>query len=531
MKRISILVSVLSILICFSSCHRTQNAEGLYVLPHNLTAEAFPAHVEFNWNSSQGAEFDLYLKSGKKFEKLSTVSTSPYLDWSLDVSDNSRARTYYMLPHGVNPRSLKADELARVKVDVQVPERSDEALLDLTQRYTTRYFAQFSDAISGMARERSNSTNGNPVITGGTGFGIMALIAGIERGYVSQEEGFRIFDKIIDFLESVERFHGAWAHWYEPDTRTVHHFSKYDDGADLVETAFLVQGLITLRQYAKFIRPDMSVRIERLVRGVEWDWFTKDGSEENLYWHWSKNYGWKMNHRIKGFDETFITYVLAAASKTHPIKAEVYENCYKNSPYYYNGKSYFGVELALGMDYGGPLFFTHYSWLGLNPKGLTDGKVDYFERNRAHALIHYKYAVENPKQHKGFGPDLWGFTSSDDMMVGYTSHHPGTDAENGTVSPTAAISSIVYTPEESLQCLRHLYYDLGETVFGPMGFYDSYNPSLVEGQQVVKSYLAIDQGPIAVMIENYRSSLLWDLFMSAPEIQTGLEALGFTYKK
>ena len=93
MKRISILVSVLSILICFSSCHRTQNAEGLYVLPHNLTAEAFPAHVEFNWNSSHGAEFDLYLKSGRKTELLATVSQSPFLDWSLKESDNSRARS------------------------------------------------------------------------------------------------------------------------------------------------------------------------------------------------------------------------------------------------------------------------------------------------------------------------------------------------------------------------------------------------------------------------------------------------------
>ena len=357
----------------------------------------------------------------------------------------------------------------------------------------------------------------------------MALIAGIERGYITEEQGFDIIGKILSFLDEVERFHGAWAHWYDVESRTVHHFSRYDDGGDLVETAFLAQGLLTLRQYTRLSHPNISIKANRLLNGIEWDWYTKDGSE-NLYWHWSKNWGWRMNHRIKGFDETLITYVLAASSPTHSISKEVYENCYKNSDYYYNGKSYYGIDLPLGMEYGGPLFFTHYSWLGLDPRGLSDGYANYFDRNRAHALIHYNYAIENPKKHKGLGPDLWGFTSSDDMLVGYSSHHPGTDAENGTVSPTAPISSIVYTPEESMRVIKHLYFDLGKEVFGPMGFYDSYNPSLPSGQRTVRSYLAIDQGPIAVMIENYRSGLLWELFMSAPEIRNGLNKLGFYYE-
>lgn len=527
MRRNLFVFFALALAIC--ACNRVSSEKAVYSQIRSLNAEAYPSHVDFSWESSQGAVYDFYLQDGKKLTYLSSQSSSPYLEWSPVPSEQAKEYIYYVVPQGIDPKTISKEELETFKVKVEVPAKSDELLLDMTQKYTTRYFSDFAENYSGCARERSNSTLGGDIITtGGTGFGIMALIAAKERGYITAEQANSLFERIVSFLETSERFHGAWAHWYDASLRKVRPFSKYDDGGDLVETAFLVEGLICLKQYLKFEQPDMYVRIDRLIKGVEWDWYTK-GSEDALYWHWSKNCGWKMNHRIKGFDECFITYFLAAGSAKHPISREVYEKSYKNSDYYYNGKSYYGIELPVGMEYGGPLFFTHYSWMGLDPRGLREGNLDYFERNRAHALIHYNYAIDNPKGHKGFGADLWGFTSSDDALVGYTSHHPGTEAENGTVSPTAAIASIVYTPEESLQCLRHLYYDLGEKVFGPMGFYDSYNPSLVEGQQVVKSYLAIDQGPIAVMIENYRSSLLWDLFMSSPEAQRGLDALGLTY--
>ena len=403
---------------------------------------------------------------------------------------------------------------------------SEEALLDTVQRRTTLYFTDFSEPNTCLARERSNNTMGDIVTTGGSGFGLMAIIAGMERQYISREYGIYLIDKSLSFLERAERFHGMWAHWYDAATEKVFSFSKYDDGGDIIESAFLAQGLITLRQYFTESAPELSRRADELWRGMEWDWYTR--GTDSLYWHWSKNYEWKMNHRVKGFDECFIAYVLAASSPTHKVGRKVYEACYKNSPYYYNGKSYCGIPLSIGMEYGGPLFFTHYSFLGLDPRGLSDGYTDYFERNRAHALIHYNYAIENPKGWKGWGADLWGFTSSDDPLVGYCSHHPGTPDENGTVSPTAAIASIVYTPKESMDCLWHMYYDLGDQLFGPMGFYDAYNPSLEKDKQVVHSYLAIDQGPIAVMIENYRSGLLWKLFMSAPEIADGLKELGLT---
>jgi len=499
---------------------------GKVRIPYFMSAEGYPAHVHLTWNENVGSTYDIYRadKAGR-FVNCAQVSGNEYMDFSIGKSDTPREYTYRICPSG-----FPVDSAAAFEVKAEVPAASDSALLDMVQKYTLKYFTDFAHPQTGLARERSNDINGDIVTTGGTGFGLMALIAGVERGFVGRDRAVGIIDKTVTFLENCEKFHGAWAHWYDGDTGRTFSFSKYDDGGDIVETAFLVEGLLCVRQWLAESddahERTVSKRCDRLWKGVEWDWYTR--GTDSLYWHWSKNHEWKMNHRVKGFDETFIAYVLGVSSPTHPFSPEVYHACYPKSTYYYNGKEYCGVKLELGMDYGGPLFFTHYSFLGLDPRVLNVDGVDMYERNKAHSLIHYRYAIENPKGHKGLGADLWGFTSSDDPLVGYTSHHPGTEAENGTVSPTAAVSSIVYTPEESLAAIRYLYYDLGEQVFGKYGFYDAYNPSMVEGQQVVKSFLAIDQGPQVGMIENYRSGLLWDIFMTCPEIQDGLKKLGFT---
>ncbi|MEA4985440.1 hypothetical protein SDC9_109695 [bioreactor metagenome] len=505
-------------------------ANTAYIVPFELKAQAYPAHVELSWVNRTGFQYEIYrsVNQGKRFDYCGTTTAAYYLDFFGKPVEKEQVFVYRILPKGL---SVRSDDAKKFEVKLTVYPPTDEALLDMTQRYTTRYFYDFAEPISGMARERSNDVNGEIVTTGGTGFGIMALIAGTERNYLTRQATYKTITKIVTFLEKIERFHGAWAHWYDARTGKAFSFSKYDDGGDLVETAFLVQGLLTAREYFRDGNPQerlLAGRITQLWESVEWDWYTQ--GTDSLYWHWSKNYGWKMNHRIKGFDETLITYVLAASSPTYPISRSVYDVSFKTSPYYLNGKSYYGIKLDLGMDYGGPLFFTHYSFLGLNPKGLKDEHTDYFERNRAHVLIHRAYAIDNPKKHAGYGANCWGFTSSDDPLVGYASHHPGTDADNGTISPTAALSSVVYAPEESLAVLRHLYYDRGKNLLGKYGFYDAFNPGMVEGQQVVKSYLAIDQGPIAVMIENYRSGLIWKLFMRQEEIRQGLKNIGFILK-
>ena len=350
------------------------------------------------------------------------------------------------------------------------PQIPDEDLLTLVQERTFKYFWDYAHPVSGLARERYGS--GDTVTSGGSGFGIMAIPVGIERGFITRDEGAERMRKIIGFLSKADRFHGAYPHWINGNTGKVYPFNENDNGGDLVETAFLVQGLLAARHWLEADNFDLAERIHDLWLGVEWSWYTQ-GQPDALYWHWSKNYGFKMNHRITGYDETLITYILAASSPSYPISKELYEASYKNSSYYYNGKEYYGITLPLGMEMGGPLFFCHCSCLGLDPRGLTDGTTNYFDRNKAHTLIQRAYAIDNPKNHKGYSEYLWGFTSSDDPDVGYSSHHPGTPDENGTVSPTAAVSSIVYTPEESMKVIRRLWDTPG--MVGPYGFYYTEN--------------------------------------------------------
>ncbi len=404
------------------------------------------------------------------------------------------------------------------------PRISDEELLDLVQLHTFKYFWDFAHPVSGLARERS--TSGEVVTTGGSGFGVMAILAGIERGFISRNQGIERLTTIVDFLTQADRFHGAWPHWMNGSTGRVIPFSANDDGGDLVETSFMAAGLLTARQYLDVNNSTEAIlyeKINNLLSTIEWDWYTR-GGQSVLYWHWSPNNGWAMNMQVRGYNEALITYFMAATSTTHPIGADVYHQGWARSGAIANGNSFYGIELPLGFDYGGPLFFTHYSFLGLDPRNLTDTYANYWTQNEHHTLINRQHCIENPYNHLGYSSECWGLTASDEPE-GYGVHEPTRD--NGTITPTAALSSLPYAPEEAMQAMRHFYYVLGDKLWGDYGFYDAFNPD--EGWWS-DQYLAIDQGPIVVMLENHRSGLCWDLFMSAPETQSALTKLGFTAK-
>lgn len=404
---------------------------------------------------------------------------------------------------------------------------SDSALLDLVQKQTFKYFWDFAHPVSGLARERSNVAYdyGNEVVTtGGTGFGVMAIIVATERGWIPRDTAAKHLLKMVRFLSKANSYHGVFPHWLNGATGQTIPFSRKDDGADLVETSYLFEGLLCARQYFNGnnrTEGDLRNRINWLWNDIEWSWFTK-GGEEVLYWHWSPNNGWAMNFPIRGFNECLITYVLAASGQRYPVTAAVYHRGWAQSNFFKNGKEFLGHRLPLGFDYGGPLFFSHYSFLGLDPHGLKDQYADYWEQNRNHTLINHDYCVANPKKWKGYGPESWGLTASD-SYVGYAAHSPTEDL--GVISPTAALSAFPYTPDYSMLALKHFYYDLGNKIWGDYGFVDGFSESK---EWYAKSYLAIDQGPIVVMMENYRSGLLWKLFMGCPEVQGGLKKLGFT---
>jgi hypothetical protein len=425
------------------------------------------------------------------------------------------------------PQNGKTPDDCPPLVRVISSDLSQNELLNLVQRQTLRYFWEFAEPNSGMARERN--TSGNLVTSGGTGFGIMAMIAGAERGFINKNDVLQRVLKIGHFLENADRYHGAWPHWMDGRTGKTIPFSSRDDGGDLVETAFLLQGLIAAREYFNGDNPEeTSLRnlVDTLYNGVNWQWYTRGQSV--LYWHWSANHGFAMNMPIRGWHEALIVYILAAGSPTFPIQPQVYHQGWAQNGSMQNGRYFYNIKLPLGPNFGGPLFFSHYSFLGLDPRGLHDSYADYWEQNRAHSLINYQYCIANPNDFCHYSDKIWGLTASDDPEVGYQAHAPYdfSGRDNGTITPTAALSSMPYTPEESLRALHTFYYYLHDKLWGEYGFKDAFNPEL---NWYADSYLAIDQGPIVVMIENYRTGLLWDVFMRNQQVHIGLETLGFYY--
>jgi hypothetical protein len=414
---------------------------------------------------------------------------------------------------------------SRIDSSRKFPAISDTALLTKVQQQTFKYFWDFAHPVSGLARERSNGDN-EIVTSGGSGFGIMALIAGMHRSFIPRAEGLVRMQTIVDFLKNkATTVHGAYSHWLNGTTGAIVPFSTKDNGADLVETSYLMQGLLCARQYfngANAAETTLRTDINTIWNRVEWDWFRRN-NQDVLYWHYSVNYGWDMNMPIKGWNECLITYVLAASSTTHGIPKSVYTNGWAGNGAngFINGNAWYGYQLPLGPGMGGPLFFAHYSFLGLNPNGLIDAYANYDKQVRSHALINYNYCKSNPKSYFGYSDSVWGLTASD-IAGGYAASSPTNDL--GVIAPTAALSSFPFSPVESLQALKFFYYVLGDKLWGPYGFYDAFS---LHDPWYASSALAIDQGPIIVMIENYRTGLLWNLFMSCPEVKTGLQLLGF----
>lgn len=482
-----------------------------------INSTSISGNVTLTDASGTPAAFTSKLENNDNTVVITTTALQPITKYILSVNNNLSSKTGGKLQSAVAVNLITAvddaDKFARI---------SDDDLLTLVQKQTFKYFWDFAHPISGLARERN--TSGNTVTSGGSGFGIMALVTGISRNFISRADGLARIQKMVSFLKTADRFHGAYPHWLDGNTGKVIPFSTKDNGGDLVETSFLMAGLITARQYfngTDAAEATLRADINTIYNGVEWNWYRKDNSS-TLYWHWSPNYNWDMNLPVKGWNECLITYVMAAASPTSSIPKSVYDGGWAQNGAMKNGNTYYGVQLPLGIANGGPLFFSHYSFLGINPTGLSDAYANYEIQTRAHTQINYNYCKANPLGNYGYGENCWGLTASD-IPNGYAASAPGNDV--GVIAPTAALSSFPYTPTESMQALKYFYYKLGNKTWGDYGFYDAFS---LKDQWFASSTLAIDQGPIVVMIENYRTKLIWNLFMSAPEVKAGMKNLGFS---
>jgi hypothetical protein len=423
-----------------------------------------------------------------------------------------------------NKKSTYADGPDDIPAVGIIKNLTDEQLLETVQRQTFRFFWHGAHPVSGLALERSNTVlaehywdyineawdepnfsktafGPDAGAIGGTGFGIMSTVVAVERGWIGRDTAVRRLIKIADFLINADCYHGIYPHFMNGRTGKTIKFDRLDDGADIVETSYLLMGFLCAREYFNKETPRevyLRKRINQMWGAANWNWHTNN--QNKLFWHWSPNNGFDMNFPVWGYNECLITYIMSASSQFHSISKAVYDGTWAGSFGFANGKEYYGYKLPLGnydKDKGGPLFFEQYT------------------------LINRAYCMENPKQFKGYSDKCWGLTAGDSYK-GYVAHSPEND--RGVIQPTAAISSMPYTPKESMEALRYFYYELGDKIWSKYGFVDGFS---IHHNWYAKSHLAIDQGPIITMIENYRTGLLWKLFMKIPDVQNGLKKLGF----
>lgn len=496
--------------------------------PTGVVAAGHDSRIDLRWNAVEERGLAGYAihRSANPAGPFVRISPSPHKTHVYSDFLGENGRTYY---YRVSAIRSSGESPASEIVSATSRAMTDEEFLTSVQEATFRYFWDFGHPVSGLARE--GLLHGRHVCTsGGTGMGLMTIMVGAERKFIPRAQAAERVALILRFLEEkAVRYHGAWSHWMNGATGVTIPFSRKDDGGDLVETSFLVQGILTVRRYFNRDDPverEIRARATRLWERVEWDWYLRTPGGRTLFWHWSPNNGWAMDHRIAGWNECMITYLLAIASPTHPVPASCYyegwaSSTRKSHPYV-NGNSYYGHKVWVGWRLGGPLFFTHYSFLGFDPRGKRDRFCNYFENNRNITLVHRAYGIDNPGKHKGYGPLVWGLTASVNP-TGYSAHSPTND--NGTITPTAAISAMPYTPKESIATMRHLYRTYGKQLWGEFGFRDAFN---LDKNWFAPTYLAIDQGTIVPMIENYRTQLCWNAFMSNPEIPRMLKAIGWT---
>lgn len=510
--------------------------------PQNVAARGYERHIDISWAPVQSAELQQYVVyrslDGKDFTPIGIQV--PGINRYTDYLGKPGITAYYKV--AASDRQYRLSHFSE-PASVGTKTMSDDELLTMLQEACFRYYWEGAHPAAGTTLENIPGDD-RIVATGASGFGIMALIVGVDRGFITREQALGRLAKIVTFLENAPRYHGVWSHFMDGATgRTLPVFDMFDNGGDLVETAFLMEGLLTARQYfngTSAAERDLSSRISRLWEAVEWDWYRRSPDSPALYWHWSPDWSWHINHQITGFNECMIVYLLAIASPTHGVTAQLYYSGWANQKasgakyrrgwsgssegdQYANGHSYYGIKLDVGVGSGGPLFFTHYSYMGFDTRGLHDRFTDYFQNNRNMARINLAYSESNPGHYQGYGANFWGLTASDGPD-GYMPHEPTPRDDDGTMTFTGALSSFPYTPKASMAMLKHIYRDLGGKVWGVYGPRDAINLSQ---DWVSPIYMGLNQAPITVMIENYRTGLIWKLFMSNPEIKPMLNKIGF----
>ncbi|NVO19413.1 MAG: hypothetical protein HXX13_06920 [Bacteroidetes bacterium] len=508
------------------------------ISPEIMSAKGYAMHVDIAWEKITDRNVRMVKiyrsENGKNY--IPVGIQQPYINRYADFTGETGKKYHYKISF-LNMKYQETKLSSSVSVSTHT--LSDEELLTMVQEASFRYYWEGAEAKSGLSKEDIPGRQ-NMIATGASGFGIMALLVGADREFVSRDEAATRLVKILNFLEKAETFHGAYPHFINGlNAKVEPFFGSLDNGADLVETSFLMEGLLAAKEYFSGITPKEQIirkKITGLWEKVEWDWFRQNPDSKFLYWHWSPDQGWVINHNLIGWNETMVTYLLGIASPTHPIPPGMYYSGWANQDsvgqkyriawggttdgsMYTNGNTYYGYSLDVGVSNGGPLFFTHYSYMGYDPHAITDKYTNYFTNNQKIAKINYCYCLKNPKQFKGYNENSWGLSASDGPYD-YSADEPIPARDCGKITPTAAISSYPYTPEESLKALKTFYFTYGKFLWGEYGFRDAFN---LTDNWCSEIYMGLNQAPMAVMIENYRTGLIWNMFMINKDILNGLK--------
>lgn len=513
-----------SLSLVFSACTTTPKPQA------SFEVEALPRmlRVDLVWpNQGEGLHYEVQRADRMSGEYETLDHITPTVHLYSDYLGESGLTRYYRV-RSFDPETGKTSPWSDPAVATSTPFDRTGFVTEV-QEASFRYFYDYAYPGSNLPREgikAEDSWDPEAISAVSVGMYFFNIAAGIERGFISRQAGVEHVTVALDFLAGpTQRFFGAFPHWIDGKTGAVRPFSQTDNGADMVETAIIAEGLIFAREYFdNNTSEEAHIRetADALWKAIEWDKFIKT-PDNVMIWHWSPDYGFS-DLPIVGFHEAEICYILGVASPDYPISTDTYWDGWVGmNPEYYNHREVPGIdgplELTLGWDYGKPMFAMHYSYMGLDPRKvpLKDGnKFDEFVRQTE---ANRQYALLNADTWKGYDT-YWGLTASL-SPGGYRAHTPVTD-DNGTISPTAALSSIAYLPEPVIDMMQDMYLNKGDKLWGPFGFYDAFNP---KQDWVANGYIGIDVGPVAPMIENYKTGKLWEVFMRAPEVTKAIEKI------
>lgn len=498
--------------------YRLRKGETIRALPRQL-------RIDLIWERGDLPHYEVQRSEDGGNTWTTLPNKTPELHVFSDFIGDPNVRRHYRVRNVRFSRSGGVTEIRAWSEVVQAQTRrfDVDALLGEVQEAAVRFYFEEAHPVSGLSPEGQPGW-GNVCAVGSTGMGMANIIVGVERGIVSREDGLQLALQMLRFLDqTAPKPRGALGHWMDGKTGEIKNFGEPKDAVDLVETAFLIQGAILLREYFDHPNPqelELRQTVNRLSADVQWDFFMQeDHIGPYMKWHWHPQDGfWKMG--VRGFNETMMCYILGIGSATHPIPVKSFFSGWMRGGRNFSHKqTHFGVTHDLGGGIGWPLFFAHYSHLGFDPNAVSHNGKTYFEHFTDATRVHRLYAQSRAEDFEGYGP-LWGLAASLNPD-GYFASHPG-QKDNGTIATTAALSSIPYLPEEVKGCMQVMYLDYGKELWGGYGFYNAINPSR---DWLGARYIGIELGPIAPMIENYRSGLLWKLFMQSPEAQRAMKRL------